>query len=305
MILALTMVMPLPVFALEENGSGDQEEVPAAETVTEPGFLTSVAIEENPTGTVEVRWNAFDNAEYYEVSSSSVNGGKAVRTEKCSQQFSGLKHGVRYDFTIRAFDENDEVAANGAISITTAAYRINFNEALYRRLGSRTVKAKKKKGVNLRTMIKEKRSGYAVVQGGCTDGKYAYYLMVSTKTQKGRVLKVRLKDNKVIKRSKVLNTWHGNGMAYDSTRKKLVVIAREHRKQEITLIDARTLKITRQENVKYNYYADSSSFTRTHQERGLAAIAYVEKYDCYIVLQRNYHNLMIFDPDTFEAIGLV
>lgn len=306
MILALTMAMPLPVFALEENDVVDQEETRVTEEVTEPGFLTSVAIEENPTGTVTVRWNAFDNAEYYEVSSSSVNGGKAVRTEKCSQQFSGLKHGARYDFTIRAFDENDEVTANGAISITTAAYRINFNEALYRRLGNRTVRAKKIKGVNLRTMIKEKRSGYAVVQGGCTDGKYAYYLMVSTKTQKGRVLKVRLKDNKVIKRSGVLKTWHGNGMTYDSKRNKLVVNSREHRKQELTWIDASSLRITRQENVRYNNYkgAGNDSIPSLHQRQGLAAIAYVPKYDCYIALERVYHNLLIFDPDSFEAIGM-
>ena len=197
--------------------------------------------------------------------------------------------------------------ANGAISINTVAYRINFNEALYRTLGSRTVKAKKLKSVNLRTMIKEKRSGYCVVQGGCTDGKYAYYLMVSTKTQKGKVLKVRIKDNKVVKRSGVLKTWHGNGMTYDSKRNKLVVNSREHRKQELTWIDASTLKITRQENVKYDNYAGagSGSLSRLHQRQGLAAIAYVPKYDCYIALERVYHNLLIFDPDTFEAIGMV
>ena len=155
-------------------------------------------------------------------------------------------------------------------------------------------------------MIKEKSSGYAVVQGGCTDGKYAYYLMVSSATQHGRVLKVRIKDKKVVSRSKVLNTWHGNGMAYDSKRKKLVVIAREHRKQEITLIDAKTLKVTRQENVKYKYYKNAKSgLTKEHQEQGLGAIAYVEKYDCYIALERTYHNLLIFDPDTFQAIGFV
>ncbi len=187
-----------------------------------------------------------------------------------------------------------------------AQYRVRFNEAKYRTLKSRSVKAKNLK-INLRKMIKEKSSGYSVVQGGCTDGKYAYYLMVSSWTQKGRVLKVRIKNNKVVKRSKILNVHHGNGMAYDSKRRKLVVIAREDRKQEITLIDAKTLKITRQQDVNYDYYEDAGkkSLSRIHQKQGLAAIAYVKKYDCYIALERKYHHLLIFDPDSFQAIGMV
>ena len=183
---------------------------------------------------------------------------------------------------------------------------VTFDESQYRVLKRRTIKPKKLKKVELRSMIKEGHIGYSVVQGGCTDGKYAYYLMVSSYTQNSRVLKVNLKTKKVVKRSSVLNTWHGNGMAYDSKRKKLVVIGREHRKQEITLIDARTLKITRQEDVKYNNYAGvgMGSLTKGHQKQGLGAIAYVKKYDCYIALEREYHNLLFFDPDTFEAIGM-
>jgi hypothetical protein len=131
--------------------------------------------------------------------------------------------------------------------------------------------------------------------------------MVSTSTQKGRVLKVRISDKKVIKTSGVLNTHHGNGMTYDSKRKVLVVVAREERKQELTVIDAATLKVRKQQNVKYSYYknATSGSITKNHQERGLAAIAYSPRYDVYLALQRNYHNILIFDPDTFEAVGIV
>jgi len=96
-------------------------------------------------------------------------------------------------------------------------------------------------------------------------------------------------------------------MTYDSKRKKLVVIARESRKQEITVIDASSLKITRQQNVKYDNFADAEGDTlnSVHQSQGLAAIAYVRKYDCYIALERTYHNLLIFDPDTLQAIGMV
>ena len=293
-----------PEFTEEEDIILDEEE--PQEVTTEPAYLENITIEENPMGTVVIRWDAFEGAAHYETASPGLNDGEAVVTEKPKCTVSGLKHGADYDFTVAACDENGDIIARGAVSITTEPYRIRFNDASHRNISSRTIKPKKF-SINLRKMIGESNGGYAVVQGGCTDGKYAYYLMVSTATQHGRVLKVRMRDNKVVKRSKVLNTWHGNGMAYDSTRKKLVVIAREHRKQEITLIDAKTLKITKQKNASYTYKIDTGSakLNKIHNQSGLAAIAYVKKYDCYVALERVYHNLLIFDPDTFECIGMV
>ena len=167
---------------------------------------------------------------------------------------------------------------------------------------------------NLRVYIGEKHEGYSVMQGGCTDGKYAYYLMVSSANQHGRIAKVRMKNNKLVKVSEVLNVWHGNGMAYDSKRKQLVVTSRDepargvYRKQEITCIDAKTLQIirTRQRNVRYNYFKrDKKNFTELHRECGLASIAYCPKYDVYIADQRVYHNLIVINPDNFKVMGLV
>ena len=202
-------------------------------------------------------------------------------------------------FSMIAFPYSETYAASGS-----GKKKVTFNEKNFRTLKNRTVSGKNQ-GINLRTMIGEDSSGYSIVQGGCTSGKYAYYLMVSGSTQHGRVLKVRIKDNKVVKRSGVLNTWHGNGMTYDSKRKRLVVIAREDRKQEITCIDAKTLKITKQQNVRYSHYKDAGiySLSSYHQQQGLAAIAYVKKYDCYIALERVAHNLIIINPDTFQAEG--
>ena len=336
LILSVAMTLPAAVFALEETGTEEipdavtgteapvvedsqteneappepaaepEEEVPE-EPVVEPGFLEKLTIVENPMGTVELKWAEYAGSDHYEVSSPGINGGAAARTKAAKKTFTGLKPGHNYDFAVTAFDSNGGVTARGAVSIKTTAYRINFTESRYRILRSKTVKPKRKLKGNLTSMIKEGNGGYAVVQGGCTDGTYAYYLMVSSKTQKGRVLKVKLSNNKVIARSKVLKTWHGNGMTYDSKRKKLVVCARDKRKQELTVIDAKTLKVTRQGNVKYNHYkgAGGDSINKTHQSQGLAAVAYVAKYDCYIALERVHHNLLIFNPDNFEAIGMV
>ena len=300
---------------LEAAEAAQGEETPAP---SEEEALQEIKIyAAGEDGSITVVWSAAAGAEYYIVrldnnavgTKVTVSGGTALRT--VIKASTGAAHSI----TVEAYRSRTE--AEGGDLIIGKGKLDNIRPSARSRITKKTASALGL-GINLRKMLGEPFNGYAVVQGGCTDGTYAYYLMVSTATQKGRVLKVKISNNQVAARSGILNTWHGNGMTYDSKRKKLVVIAREHRKQEITVIDANTLKITRQGNVKYNNYANagkdsfnkthqehSDSFNKTHQEQGLAAIAYVPKYDCYIVLQRVYHNLMIFDPDTFEAIGMV
>lgn len=162
------------------------------------------------------------------------------------------------------------------------------------------------KVMDLKDLAGEPRTGYAVVQGGCSDGVYAYYLMVKNTTQMGRVLKVRIKDNAVVKVSSILNIYHGNGMTYDSRRKLLVVTSKGSRRQELTMIDAGTLQITRQENVKYTYFKDAEKgLTPERQDFGLSAIAYNSYYDCYIALARKTHDLIVFDPDDLQATAYI
>ncbi|MBQ6623376.1 MAG: hypothetical protein IJH57_02030 [Mogibacterium sp.] len=183
-----------------------------------------------------------------------------------------------------------------------AGYEINFNDKEIRRLKNRSIKGKNY-GINLRTLLKEKREGYSVVQGGCTDGKYVYYLMVSSSNQKGRILKLRLKDRKVVKRGPVVDVHHGNGMAYDKKRNRLVVIGRKARRCEVVTINAKTLKLI--SKVKTNYSAAGKwKVKNSDGYYGLAAIAYIPRYDCFLALQRKTHDILILDPK-FKVIGFV
>ena len=184
----------------------------------------------------------------------------------------------------------------------TESDKITFDDKSLRKLKSRTVKAKNLK-INLRAMIKERPDHYSVVQGGCTDGKYAYYLMVSSKTQKGRVLKVRMGSNKVVKRGPVVDVHHGNGMTYDSKRHRLVVIGRESRRLEVVTIDADSLKLKSKKKANYKY-AGKWKVGKELGYYGLAAIAYVEKYDCFLSLQRITHDILVLDHN-FKVIGFI
>ena len=163
------------------------------------------------------------------------------------------------------------------------------------------------KVLDLRTLIGEKHTGYSIVQGSCTDGKYAYYMMVSAADQQGRLLKVRIKDNKVVGRSKVVDVNHGNGICYDSKRKQIVSTTYHNRRQKLAFFDAGSLAFIGYKKVRFSYYknAGKDSINSEDRKRGLTAIAYNATYDCYVGMESEFHDIIIYDAETLEAIGKV
>lgn len=155
-------------------------------------------------------------------------------------------------------------------------------------------------GINLKTLLGESYDGYSVVQGGCTDGTYAYYLMVSSSNQNGRILKTNVSDNSVVGRSGVIDIEHGNGMAIDTANNRLVIIGREDWRNKITTVDAGSLS-----NVKY-YDVDYSGEGKwqSSKSKGLSAISYLKDYDCFIALQRSSHDLLVLDSN-FKVTGFI
>ena len=89
------------------------------------GFLENVTIDENPSGTVEINWNEYDGAVYYEISSPKINNGTAIRMKGTSHTFTGLEHGAVYDFVIVALDWNEGVIVQSAMWIETVALRVS------------------------------------------------------------------------------------------------------------------------------------------------------------------------------------
>ncbi|MBQ9079509.1 MAG: hypothetical protein IJY27_00375 [Clostridia bacterium] len=67
--------------------------------------------------------------------------------------------------------------------------------------------------------------GYAVMQGGCTDGRYAYIGMLNkTKSPElAKIYKYDLETMKVVKVSDALDTSHTNDIAYDSKNHRLAI----------------------------------------------------------------------------------
>lgn len=306
----------------------------AAAVEEQTGAHISITVEENKDDSIRLTWeivsddqNAGDAAPQSGLKYTVLKEARSsidetmtfeeeeneVTTEENEYTFTNLFPGRIYKFTVTAVDENGDIAAM-TTEPAEAQPVLSAHETKTRTSGTVSYPAMQSfNGTNdLRKQMPESYNGYAVMQGGCTDGEYVYYLMVSSYNQHGRIVKVDMSNNDIVKVSDVVDIWHGNGMTYDSRRNELVVNGRNEgsvrRKQELTCIDADTLKIVegRQRDVKYTSYAnDNTYFTPTSRDNGIGAIAYNEKYDVYVALQREYHNYVIYDPDTFEAMGLI
>jgi hypothetical protein len=122
--------------------------------------------------------------------------------------------------------------------------------------------------------------------------------MVSSSTQKGRVLKTVVGTDTVAARSDIINTCHGNGMTINTKERKLVVVGRESRRNQLVVINADNLSDVSYVKVNYGYsgYWDSTA------GNGLSCISYIPEYDCYVALQRKTHELLILDK-RFRVIG--
>ena len=253
--------------------------------------------------------SVFKNEELTEI---EIKSGDVTEAE-----FEHLYPGRKYIFEVTAMIGDKEIMSSDPDAVKYV--KPVLNELTGRTRSNRTVNPGKlgfpNGSTELRAYAGQKPGGYAVAQGGATDGIYAYYLLASSSTQKGRIAKVRVgssaSDRTLQKVSETLETTHGNGMTYDSRRHRLVVIGRDDsvrgdHKQELTVIDADSLTITQQQDLNYKFYAsDSDYFDSGQRSKGLAAISYSPKFDVYIAKQRGNNNLIVIDPDTLMAIGLI
>lgn len=65
--------------------------------------------------------------------------------------------------------------------------------------------------------------GYVTMQGGGTDGTYAYYGMINKASTEAVIYKYEIATWKLVKKSAPLPTFHTNDITYDSKNKRLVI----------------------------------------------------------------------------------
>ena len=103
-------------------------------------------------------------------------------------------------------------------------------------------------------------SRFRFLQGSCTDGKYAYFILGDQSYKDScALIKVRLKDWSIVKHVKDLPLGHGNDLTYDSKRKQLVAVHASYRgkgnAQVVSLISPKKLKIKKTVSLDEDIYA--------------------------------------------------
>ena len=167
---------------------------------------------------------------------------------------------------------------------------------------TRTTKAtplsKKKKIFEIRTWAKQKMYQYDTLQGSCTDGTYAYYLLHNRRVQKCKLVKVKRSSLKVVKVSGALDVAHGNDMTYDNHRKRIVIVhSTGADPKRLTSVDPKTLKVTESKHVKIPKKLAGGSVADATGATAFSGIAYGSGRKQYAVLLSHNYNFVVLDSD--------
>lgn len=135
--------------------------------------------------------------------------------------------------------------------------------------------------------------GYSVLQGGCTDGTYAYYILnnQSFSPYVDVIYKVDLENMEVVKVSEQLELQHANSMTYNDKTKQLIVVNYDPDMTTLTYVDPETLTIAGTTTVDFN----------------ALSLAYNEERDAYVAGTRGTFDFFLLDgnfeiTDYCEAI---
>ncbi|MCD8045491.1 MAG: hypothetical protein LUE90_02340 [Clostridiales bacterium] len=131
--------------------------------------------------------------------------------------------------------------------------------------------------------------GYQVMQGGCTDGTYAYLLLENKYLTNDagetvsycKLYKVDMETWEVADVSEPLAVDHGNGITYNVKTGQLLVAHCNTNTQRVSFVDPDTLTVTGYKDVGRNIYT----------------IAYNETYDEYVAGIKGTNNYIILDAD--------
>jgi len=156
---------------------------------------------------------------------------------------------------------------------------------------------KNKKVFEIRTLVGQKVGQYDTIQGSCTDGKYAYYVLNNRNKGNCRIAKVNLSTLKLVKLSGVLSIDHGNDITYDSDKNQLVVAPGAAGGKTLCVVDPKTLKVTERKTISIPSTLAGGSKSKIKNIKGFSAIAYCSGKKQYVVMLRSSYDFMILNSE--------
>ncbi len=124
---------------------------------------------------------------------------------------------------------------------------------------------------------------YNVLQGGCTDGKYAYYCSNDPYTNKCSISKFDVTTFEEVARVNAVSVDHGNDITYNKDKDCLVVCHNSPNRTLVSFVDKKTLEITETIEIPLEIY----SITYNHKTNKYAVgISYT--FD-FAILDKNFN----------------
>lgn len=306
------------------------------------GSPALISIDRKPKA-MTVKWASVAGADGYtvQISRNSAFSGRTTKTVKgksnTSVTFKALSKSASYCVRIRAYGNvfsgtsrsmwNTSYFTNttkrASMSRLMYKYKVKKEDADKKNASKTAVKGAstknlkkakktkkkvkyitKKKPFELRVRAGQKMGRYDTMQGGCSDGKYMYFVLLSKVKKRCKIAKVRISSKKVVKISKPLKLNHGNGLAYNPDTKRLVVAHAEGNRYALTEINKSSLKLVRTHYVYAPSSLPGATQAQLNNYKGFGSIAYSPAEGVYVGLLYKSHNLVFLDSD-FRMIKYV
>ena len=258
------------------------------------GWPEAVDFVKRDSGDRVIRWSRSDKAEGYEVEYGLdrlfIDASKVTLTaEDSTYTVSGISSSKSFFARVRAFRTVD--GKREYSKWQNCQNSGNTGYATYERVEYMAG------GFDIKARAGQSLYYYDTVQGGCTDGTYAYYVLNRRTVENCKIVKMRLSDNKIVMVSDVLAIDHGNGIAYNSDSNELVVNNCMVNPKRLTVINPDTLKIKKKVDVSIPKNMIGASNNEGTGITGFSSITYNRKRGVYVALTKGRTGFLVMDKN--------
>lgn len=244
---------------------------------------------------ITLSWSNIAGETGYQISQSADKSKTKVvytyKTTTASKKSVSLKLGKSYYYKIRPYKVAGKKVIYGPWS-NVIKYKMSRNY-----YPEATLVKQNTEFLDLRVLAGQALYGYDIFQGSCTDGTYGYYILYNKAVEKCRIVKLRLKDNKVVKVSEELNIHHGNDLAYNDDTKKILAIHYTEVPEQVAIINPSTLKVEYNKKIKIPSKLSGATKTKLKKISGYTGITYNTEKNQYVLRIKSSGNFLITDKN--------
>lgn len=150
---------------------------------------------------------------------------------------------------------------------------------------------------DLTSQAGQKLYDYDTLQGAAAGNGYGYFTLYNRDNNHVKIVKVKLSEMSVVMVSAPLDIKHANGITYNGRNNTIVVADSTPVPKRLSVIDANTLTLRYHKNITMPRKVKGMSKKQRKKFKGVGAIAYNEKRNCYICLTRKNHDLLFLNAN--------